>query len=428
MTSTMSSASTSASPSPFMDLSAMNVTEECLVEVSTNSSLNETFDVCSYIMDTLGEPRLRYSVLLPMTVVYCVIAVGGAVGNVLTCLVVAKNRTMRTSTNYYLVNLAVADLLTLFIALPLEVYQMWVQYPWPWGESACRLRAMMPELVTHVSVLTILAVSGERYVAITNPVYARTTHTLARTARVLPVIWLLSLVAAVPWGYYYQVNHLKDPLGVELPQSSWCAIPYHITESSSSWLIWLSSVGAFILPMTILIFLYCRIGVVLSMDPPTRTPTAGNGAIHTRRMGIRMLAVVVAFFLCWAPFHAQRLMFGIITSKDQWTETLRSINTQLYCFTGTCYYLNSAINPLLYSVMSIRFRNALRRSLCGGRDWARRQQLYFSNTTHGQLQLSNNSNILLRTREYSLTSSRRLNETSNRNGVHYGFENMDMDA
>ena len=91
-------------------------------------------------------------------------------------------------------------------ALPMEVYLMWVQYPWPWGEAACRLRAMMPELVAHVSVLTILAVSGERYVAITNPVYARTTHTLARTARVLPVIWLLSLVAAVPWGYYYQVR------------------------------------------------------------------------------------------------------------------------------------------------------------------------------------------------------------------------------
>lgn len=106
-------------------------------------------------------------------------------------------------------------------ALPLEVYQMWVQYPWPWGESACRLRAMMPEVVTYVSVLTILAVSGERYVAITNPVYARTTHTLARTARVLPVIWLLSLVAALPWGYYYQVRHSLPqpaPACTSLPQ------------------------------------------------------------------------------------------------------------------------------------------------------------------------------------------------------------------
>ncbi|MPC61404.1 Neuropeptides capa receptor [Portunus trituberculatus] len=97
-------------------------------------------------------------------------------------------------------------------ALPMEVYSMWVQYPWPWGEAACRLRAMMPELVAHVSVLTILAVSGERYVAITNPVYARTTHTLARTARVVPVIWLLSLVAAVPWGYYYQVRPSLHPV------------------------------------------------------------------------------------------------------------------------------------------------------------------------------------------------------------------------
>lgn len=210
-------------------------------------------------------------------------------------------------------------------ALPMEVYLMWVQYPWPWGEAACRLRAMMPELVAHVSVLTILAVSGERYVAITNPVYARTTHTLARTARVVPVIWLLSLVAAVPWGYYYQVrfphlvvfpsvltylfifcsyhravqgaiiwkirlrsmclwewgcrqvlirdnqslfsrtlvqvNQLQDPAGVDLPESSWCSIPYQDKESRWSWLIWLSTVGAFILPMTILIFLYCRIGL-----------------------------------------------------------------------------------------------------------------------------------------------------------------------
>ncbi|MPC95066.1 Neuromedin-U receptor 1 [Portunus trituberculatus] len=56
-----------------------------------------------------------------MTAMYCVIAVGGAIGNVLTCLVVAKNRTMRTSTNYYLVNLAVADLLTLFLGI-LELF------------------------------------------------------------------------------------------------------------------------------------------------------------------------------------------------------------------------------------------------------------------------------------------------------------------
>ncbi|KAK3877956.1 hypothetical protein Pcinc_017358 [Petrolisthes cinctipes] len=166
---------------------------------------------------------------------------------------------------------------------------MWVQYPWTWGEAACRVRAMVPETVAHVSVLTILALSGERYVAITNPVYAHTTHTLARTTRVLPVIWLVSLVAASPWGYFQQVNQLMDPQGVVLPESAWCAIPFVTHNTGFSWLMWMSSVGAFFLPMIVLITLYCRIGMVLVLDPPTRTPTAGDGAIHTRKMCIRML-------------------------------------------------------------------------------------------------------------------------------------------
>lgn len=53
--------------------------------------------------------------MVPLTMVYCVIVVGGVLGNAVTCLVVARNQSMRTSTNYYLVNLAVADLLTLLI-------------------------------------------------------------------------------------------------------------------------------------------------------------------------------------------------------------------------------------------------------------------------------------------------------------------------
>ncbi|KAK8389128.1 hypothetical protein O3P69_020837 [Scylla paramamosain] len=405
----MASSTTSPDPSPFVDLLMVNGTGDYLLEASLNDSVNDTFNVCSYIESKLGKPRLRYPILLPMTAMYCVIAVGRGGGQRshlprggqephhedLHQLLPRQSRSRRPPHSVLRpADGGVPDVGPVSLAV---------------GRGS--LSPACHDAGT--------AVSGERYVAITNPVYARTTHTLARTARVVPVIWLLSLVAAVPWGYYYQVNQLQDPAGVDLPQSSWCSIPYHDKESRWSWLIWLSTVGAFIMPMTILIFLYCRIGMVLSMDPPARTPTAGQ------RM---LVAVVVAFFLCWAPFHAQRLMFGIVTSKDQWTDTLLSVHTQLFCFTGACYYLNSAVNPLLYSVMSVRFRNALRRSLCGGRDWARRQQLYFSNTTHGHLQLSNNSNILLRTREFSLTSSRRFHETSNRNGVHYGFENMDMEA
>ncbi|XP_069985397.1 neuromedin-U receptor 2 isoform X1 [Penaeus vannamei] len=410
-----------------LDAAAANLT------LNGSRSDEDDLDVQEFIFNNLGPQRLPYRTSL--TVVYVLIAVAGLVGNVLTCLVVLRNLSMRTSTNYYLVNLAVADIITLLFALPMEVYHMWLQYPWILGDALCRVRAIVPETLAHVSVLTILAVSGERYVAITDPVLARTTHTLTRTARVVPIIWLVALLAATPWGYYHQVNQLTLPSGTVLKESAWCAVPFHDVSCNWAWLMWASSVGAFILPMGVLVTLYCKIGIVLSIDPPSRTPSAGNGAMHTRRLGIRMLvAVVVVFFLCWAPFHAQRLMFVIVTSYGEWTPHLRTVNANLYYFTGLCYYLNSAVNPVLYSIMSVRFRIAFRRSLCGGKEWARRQ-LYISNT-YGPQVASNHSNFLNRTREVSTASTKfvtraepkRQPEPPNRNGFTYAYEPMDLEG
>ena len=58
----------------------------------------------------------------------------GILGNVATCLVIMKNEYMRTTTNIYLFNLAVTDLATLLFAMPSELYLMWKQYPWTFGE------------------------------------------------------------------------------------------------------------------------------------------------------------------------------------------------------------------------------------------------------------------------------------------------------
>ena len=58
----------------------------------------------------------------------------GVLGNLATCLVIIKNEYMRTTTNIYLFNLAIADLGTLVLAMPAELYLMWRQYPWTFGE------------------------------------------------------------------------------------------------------------------------------------------------------------------------------------------------------------------------------------------------------------------------------------------------------
>lgn len=70
--------------------------------------------------------------------------------------------------------------------------------------------------------------------------------------------------------------------------------------------------------------------------------------------------MVVAFFLCWAPFHAQRL--GYVYFKE--SHIFRVINEYLMYLSGVTYYVSSTINPILYNLMSARYRDAFRRTLC----------------------------------------------------------------
>jgi len=88
----------------------------------------------------LGPRRQDVSTAVPMTVVYALIFVTGLVGNVATCVVIARNHYMHTTTNYCLFNLAVSDLLMLLLGLPQETYTIWSAYPWIFGDTFCVLR------------------------------------------------------------------------------------------------------------------------------------------------------------------------------------------------------------------------------------------------------------------------------------------------
>lgn len=77
------------------------------------------------------------------------------------------------------------------------------------------------------------------------------------------------------------------------------------------------------------------------------------------------VAVVVAFFICWAPFHAQRLMAIHVTQPTSTEEIIFMILTHI---SGITYYVSATINPILYSIMSLKFRQAFKDTLgrwCG---------------------------------------------------------------
>ena len=65
----------------------------------------------------------------------------------------------------------------------------------------------------------------------------------------------------------------------------------------------------------------------------------------------------MAFFICWAPFHTQRLLV-IYYPEKKWSPTIRAFSGALYLVSGVLYYVSSVINPILYNIMSLKFRRA----------------------------------------------------------------------
>ena len=119
-------------------LFSINSTTEDLPSMTVNAAVGSTTVVDLELL--LGPRQQDVSTAVPMTVIYTLIFVTGLIGNVSTCVVIARNHYMHTTTNYCLFNLAVSDLLMLLLGLPQETYTIWSAYPWIFGETFCVLR------------------------------------------------------------------------------------------------------------------------------------------------------------------------------------------------------------------------------------------------------------------------------------------------
>lgn len=78
---------------------------------------------------------------------------------------------------------------------------------------------------------------------------------------------------------------------------------------------------------------------------------------------ILLVAVVIAFFVCYSPFHAQRVLATVMARNEIQDPQYASVFTVLTHISGITYYLSSTINPILYQVMSKKFQRALRETL-----------------------------------------------------------------
>ncbi|XP_077367674.1 growth hormone secretagogue receptor type 1-like [Festucalex cinctus] len=320
-----------------------------------NCGLDSGFlEDCSSQNCDLEEPMFGFTELMCVTIVYIPVLLLGLLGNVLTILVVWLRPHMRSSTYLYLSSMAVSDLMILLL-LPLDLYKLWKPRPWPLGDFACKMTMFLSECCTFCTILHITFLSLERYVAVCWPIIAKTLVTRRRTRALIGCLWLGAAVSAAPVWLMVGVEEVGQE---DLRVNGWgengrreCrCTQYAISSGLLSAMMILSNLY-FLVPVCILGLVYGMIGRTLWLRPQS------SRRDQSHRHTVKMLGVIVmAFVLCWLPFHVGRTIFffSLGTGSD-----LYYLSQYLNLGSSVLYYLSAAVNPLLYNVMSARYRHAV---------------------------------------------------------------------
>lgn len=291
-------------------------------------------------------------------VVCIIVMVLGIIGNLMVPLVVFRGKDMRNSTNIFLVNLSVADLCVLLICTPTVLVEVNSgPQVWPLGEHMCKAVPFVELTVAHASVLTILAISFERYYAICEPLRAGYVCTKARATFLCLLAWVAAALCTSPiiWVSQYREMRVKE---TRSDQDARNFVPVCLTmaDNTATVVFFLLLVLLFyIVPLLILLILYAFIIRHLMPDPSASNTSDTYHARAKKHVITMLMSVVVSFFVCLSPYRIL-IFYIIVAPAEQIVAIDRDTFFALLNFSRIMFYLHSALDPILYNLMSSKFR------------------------------------------------------------------------
>ncbi|XP_051171937.1 cardioacceleratory peptide receptor-like [Leptopilina boulardi] len=322
-----------------------NVSDELYLEIETLNvsltSVNITQEIDSfYFYQT--EQFTFLSILL------AIIVAGNT--TVLACLLMGKRRKSRM--NFFIKQLAFADLMVGLISVLTDI--IWrTTVTWYAGNIACKLIRFMQAIVTYSSTYVLVALSIDRYDAITRPM--NFTGSWRRAHILIASAWGLSTIFSSPMIFLYEEKLVQGKL------QCWIEL-----GSPLYWRIYMSlvSITIFILPTFIIGGCYLVIVVTIwsqgnvIQEGPTREirRASSRGLIPRAKIKtVKMTFVIVfVFILCWSPY----IIFDLLQVYGHVPAT--QTNIAVATFIQSLAPLNSAANPIIYCLFSTPFCKNIR--------------------------------------------------------------------
>ncbi|KAM8790779.1 G-protein coupled receptor 39 [Rhynchonycteris naso] len=342
---------------------------------------------CSHVIDHSHIPEFEVATWIKITLILVnlIIFVVGILGNSVTIRVtqvLQKNGYLQKEVTDHMVSLACSDILVFLIGMPMEFYSIiWSPLTRPSYDLSCKLHNFLFEACSYATLLHVLTLSFERYVAICHPFRYKAVSGPCQVKLLIGFVWVTSTLVALPllfaMGVEYPLVHVHNHRGLscnrsltrhhQQPETSNMSI---CTSLSSRWMVFQSSIfSAFIVYLVVLVavaFMCWNMMQVLRRSKQGTVAWQGQQAQlrkseselsrAARRQTILFLRLIVlTLAICWMPNQVRRIM-AAARPKHDWTTTYFQAYMLLLPFSDTFFYLSSVINPLLYNVSSQQFR------------------------------------------------------------------------
>uniref|UniRef100_H2Y8S0 G-protein coupled receptors family 1 profile domain-containing protein n=1 Tax=Ciona savignyi TaxID=51511 RepID=H2Y8S0_CIOSA len=118
-------------------------------------------------------------------------------GNILVIVAFHANRRLQTITNYFILSLAYADMVIGLVSMNLFTIYI-VQGEWRLGPLVCDIWLCIDYVASNASVMNLLIISVDRYLALTKPLTYRAKRTKRRACLMIVGAWMVSFVLWVP--------------------------------------------------------------------------------------------------------------------------------------------------------------------------------------------------------------------------------------
>ncbi|XP_037616924.1 probable G-protein coupled receptor 19 isoform X1 [Sebastes umbrosus] len=318
-------------------LATLPTTPHCSLEGSSSGQPN----------GTVASDELTSGEVAVLGLVFGVLWLVSILGNALVCLVIHRSRRTQSTTNYFVVSMACADLLMSLGWAPFILMQV-ASGRWPLSAAACKAVRYLQHLCPGVQVYVLLSISVDRFYTIVYPLSFKVSREKAK--KMIVASWLFDAAFVSPCLFFYGSTSGSSHCDFFLPDS-WSSIAYAAVHL----------LFGFLVPVALIVSFYQRVVRYIwriSADGHTVRRTM-NIVPRTKVKTIKMFLMLnTVFFLTWTPFYVAQLWHP--------RESDGPGRQGLLFFSAIAWvsFSSTASKPTLYSVYNANFRRGMRETFC----------------------------------------------------------------